>query len=83
MNRTAFSVILALMLCLCTLFSAACSGGMPDLLFRNRVYDLAGIFNFGSESGNGMFGFYTNLPGSRMTELASCWESMKRTFGAR
>ncbi len=53
---------------------------MPDLLFRNRVYDLAGIFNFGSESGNGMLGFYTNLPGSRMTELASCWESMEAHF---
>lgn len=51
------------------------SAEMLDIIFRNRVYDLAGVFNFGNTSGSGMLGLYTTLLWERSTDLVSLWNS--------
>ena len=58
------------------------SAEMLDLIFRNRTYDLAGIFDFGTVNGNGAgtLYFYTALLGQKSFELMSLWESKQSLF---
>ena len=58
------------------------STDMLDLIFRNRTYDLAGIFDFGSVDGNaqGSLYFYTSLLGLKSDDIMSRWEAVKDGF---
>ncbi|MBR5745766.1 MAG: extracellular solute-binding protein [Clostridia bacterium] len=59
------------------------SGEMLDYVFRNRTYDLAGIFDFGTVNGNGAGSlyFYTTLLFQKSNyKLASMWESKESLF---
>ncbi len=55
---------------------------MLDLIFRNRTYDLAGIFDFGTVNGNGAGSlyFYTSLLGAKSSDITSFWETKKDLF---
>ncbi|MBR0232396.1 MAG: hypothetical protein IJQ53_09250 [Clostridia bacterium] len=59
------------------------SGEMLDYVFRNRTYDLAGIFDFGTVNGNGAgtLYFYTTLLFQKGNyKLMSMWESKESLF---
>ena len=64
-------------------FEDAESGEMLDLIFRNRTYDLAAIFDFGTVNGNGAgtLYFYSALLGQKDSyNFASMWESKQSLF---
>ncbi len=64
-------------------FEDAESGEMLDLIFRNRTYDLAAIFDFGTVNGNGAgtLYFYSALLGQKDNySFASTWESKQSLF---
>ncbi len=63
-------------------FPDAESAEMLDLIFRNRTFDLAGIFDFGTvnDNGAGTLYFYTTLLGSKTTDIISNWESRVSSF---
>lgn len=59
------------------------SGEMLDYIFRNRTYDLAGIFDFGTvgDNGEGTLYFYTTLLFQKNNyKLMSMWESKESLF---
>lgn len=58
------------------------SRDMLDLIFRNRTYDLAGIFDFGTVNGNGAGSlyFYTSLLGDKSRNITSFWEQKSGLF---
>ncbi|MBO4453146.1 MAG: extracellular solute-binding protein [Clostridia bacterium] len=56
------------------------STDMLEIIFSNRTYDLAGVFNFGEGTGSGALYFYTDLLGSHSYEIASHWESKQTAF---
>ena len=60
------------------------SGEMLDLVFRNRTYDLAGIFDFGTVNGNGAGSlyFYTSLLGSKQNVVTSLWAAKSDLFNS-
>lgn len=54
------------------------SRDMLDLIFRNRTYDLGGIFDFkGTGSSNGTLYFYTSLLGAKSNAIISEYEKYK------
>ena len=64
-------------------FEDAESEEMLDLVFRNRTYDLAGIFDFGTVNGNGAgtLYFYSALLGQKGNyNFMSLWESKEQLF---
>lgn len=62
-------------------FSDDESRDMLDLIFRNRTYDLGGIFNFCDEgSSNGTLYFYTTLLGARSDSIVSEYEKYKDSY---
>ena len=64
-------------------FEDAESGEMLDLIFRNRTYDLAAIFDFGTVNGDGQgtLYFYSALLGQKDSyNFASMWESKQSRF---
>ena len=64
-------------------FEDAESGEMLDLIFRNRTYDLAAIFDFGTvdSNGAGTLYFYSALLGQKDSyNFASMWESKQSLF---
>ncbi|MBQ9847858.1 MAG: extracellular solute-binding protein [Clostridia bacterium] len=57
------------------------SRDMLDLIFRNRTYDLGGIFNFGDTGGgNGTLYFYTNLLGAKSNAIVSEYEKYSGAY---
>ena len=66
-------------------FEDADSADMLDLVFRNRTYDLAGIFDFGTVNGNGAgtLYFYTALLTQKDNyNFMSLWESKQSLFNS-
>lgn len=57
------------------------SRDMLDLIFRNRTYDLGGIFNFGDVgSSNGTLYFYTTLLGAKSNGIVSEYDKYKDSY---
>ena len=63
-------------------FEDSDSADMLDLIFRNRTYDLAAIFDFGTvnDNGAGTLYFYTTLLGNKSTDIMSLYESKSNLF---
>lgn len=56
------------------------SAEMLDYIFANRTYDMASVYNFGQDNDNGLLYFYTNMIGSKNTDIESAYKRNKSYY---